>query len=42
MNCMMPMPAREPMVLKIVNSGRCFGSFVSTACAARVTEVWKV
>ena len=42
MNCMMPIPAREPTVLKIVKSGRCFGSFVSTAWAALVTEVWKV
>ena len=41
-NCMTPMPAREPTVLKMVNRGRCLGSLVSTAWAARVTEVWKV
>ena len=39
---MMPMPSREPTVLKIVKSGRCFGSLVSTVWPERVQLVWNV
>ncbi len=42
MNCMTPMPSRDPTVLKMVNMGRWLGSLVSTVWPARVQEVWKV